>query len=235
MTNVAFSDPIPGNPFQDEAPKVDTALQVLRAWANGNVDETNLATAILSRLGVSDNSTTRRGAVAISTAETTASGVYTTLTTPDQVTGVALPNNGLLFIAYQATWQESIAGSARAAIFLGSNQLKIANDDVAAPAVQETGLNAGGATAVAKPLRTCDSGLISRPGTSVPYTGDVTTGQVIGGLAPTDGVPTALGGYSGVCAVFAAAGSYNVSVQYKASTGSVTVSNRKLWVWSMGF
>ena len=35
--------------------------------------------------------------------------------------------------------------------------------------------------------------------------------------------------------VFAAAGTYDISVQFKASSGSVTVKNRKLWVWTMGF
>lgn len=32
-----------------------------------------------------------------------------------------------------------------------------------------------------------------------------------------------------------AAGTYDVSVQFKASSGSVTVKERKLWIVSMGF
>src|SRR5438309_7960968 len=45
------------------------------------------------------------------------------LTTPDQVTGIVLPTNGLIAVWYQATWQTA-AGNAQAALFLGSNQEK---------------------------------------------------------------------------------------------------------------
>ena len=60
----------------------------------------------------------------------------------------------------------------------------------------------------------------------VAYASDVTTGQIVnvGGSAS-----------GGVVTVFAAAGTYDVSVQFLAVAGSVTVKERKLWVWVQGF
>jgi hypothetical protein len=42
-------------------------------------------------------------------------------------------------------------------------------------------------------------------------------------------------GPGGVCYVFAAAGTYDVSVQFKASSGSITAKSRKLWVSSVDY
>ena len=56
-----------------------------------------------------------RGAVNISAAQSISSPGYATLSTPDEVTGIVLPANGLIRVWYQATWQESIPGDARAA------------------------------------------------------------------------------------------------------------------------
>lgn len=202
--------------------------------ANAGVSANNLATALAQMLGVTNVANTGRGVTVIATTEARTNTAYGTLTTPDQVTGIVLPTNGLLFVGYQATWQESVNNAARAAIFLGANQLQIASDNAAAPAVQEAAIAAGGVS-IDKPLRSTIGGLLCRPGTVTAYTGDVTTGQVLGALAPADGTPTALLGYTGATTIFAAAGTYTVSVQFKASSGSVTAKNRKLWVWTMGF
>jgi hypothetical protein len=61
----------------------------------------------------------------------------------------------------------------------------------------------------------------------VPYTGDVTTGQIVGTVSAA--------GLGGPCYFFAAAGTYTISIQVKASSASVTIKNRKLWVWTIGF
>jgi hypothetical protein len=62
------------------------------------------------------------------------------------------------------------------------------------------------------------AGLVSVAGTG--NTTEVTTGQVVG----------VVGSWGGFAVVFAAAGTYDVSVQFKSSVGSVTVKNRHLWV-----
>lgn len=164
-----------------------------------------------------------RGASNIATSQSTSSTTYTTLATPDQVTGIVLPANGLITVWYQATWQESVSGAARAALFLGANQLVIASNSGATIAQAAT---LGGTAALNAPLFTNGAGLSSF---TVPggYGGDVTTGQLVGGTASTTS------GYG--AAVFAAAGTYTVSVQFKASSGTVTASNRKLWVQAIPF
>jgi hypothetical protein len=164
-----------------------------------------------------------RGAAIIATQQARTDTAYGTLATPDSVT-VALPSNGLIVIAYQATWFESVAGAARAAVFIGANQLQTAGSSITSPVVQET--STGRTVAVAAtPLSSCTFGLRSEgdPASGVAYGGDVTTGQVVGNGGAGLGY--------GALHVFAAPGTYAVSVQYKASSGSVTALTRKLWVW----
>src|SRR4051794_35389241 len=60
----------------------------------------------------------------IATTETTTSASYTLLTTPDRVSGVVVPTDGLLCVWFQATWRESASGNAGAALHLGSTQVK---------------------------------------------------------------------------------------------------------------
>jgi hypothetical protein len=159
----------------------------------------------------------------IATEQTRTNVAFGTLTTPDEVE-VTLPENGLLYLGFQATWKESVKSTANAAFFIGSNQLKGAAKN--APVVQESGAP-GGTENTFVPLASSGNGLVTlEPGTG--YTGDVTTGQIFGagGASQLNGT---------MLAVFAAAGTYKVSVQYKSSSGTVTVKNRKLWVEARTF
>ena len=82
------------------------------------------------------------------------------------------------------------------------------------------------------------------PGRAGSYT---SVGAAGGALNPATGQPVTqavytmnassgvIGPWGGFTFAFAAAGTYTVSVQFKASSGSVTASNRKLWVWTIGF
>jgi len=208
------------------------SFQDIPTFLNGRTfNEDNLPVSLLQKLGLSDSSGQKgRGKSIIIQSESRSNTAYGTLTTPDQVSGIVLPTDGLIAIGYQATWQESVNAAARAALFIGANQLKLTNADIAAPVVQETGLNSGG-TSVNKPLATSNVGLVCSPTNTTAYTGDVTTGQVLG-MNASSGV---IGPWGGFTFAFAAAGTYTVSVQFKASSGSVTASNRKLWVWTIGF
>lgn len=139
------------------------------------------------------------------------------LTTPDEVKSVVLPENGLIVIGYQAKFKSSGSGTGSAAIFLGANQLKV--QTVTAPKVQE-----------AKTVGTAEFFLVatSNGGGLETATGnpgaDVTTGQLLGSGNTI----------AGLSYVFAAAGTYNISVQFKATSGSVTAKERKLWVGVIG-
>ena len=169
-----------------------------------------------------------RGAVNIAASQSVTSTTYTTLATPDQVAGIVLPSNGLIAVWYQATWQESVAGAGSAAIFVGANQLKVApaNDgSTATPVVQAAGTGAASAANYNVSLATYGLGLVSEQvsaGTRA-YLGDVSTGQAVGN------------GSGGPCYIFAAAGTYTISVQFKSTSGSVSAINRKMWVQALPF
>ena len=152
----------------------------------------------------------------IAAEQATASTTFTKLATPDEVS-VALPTNGLLLIGYQAAWKSSTAGKkVSAAVFLGSNQLVIAAG-VSSPVAQEAAHTQG----TLQSLSGTTVGLATHE--SGTYGADATTGQIISPGA-------AVGG--GLMAVFAAAGTYAVSVQFKVESGAeVKAVNRKLWAW----
>lgn len=157
----------------------------------------------------------------IAAEQETSSASFVKLTTPDEVE-VWLPENGLIQIGFQATWQQSNASAATAAIFIGANQMTIAASAGTAPAAMSTTI--GGTTAKWTPLSTSQKGLTSGAA-AAEYGGDVSTGQMIG---VESGQPMCV-------SVFAAAGAYKVSVQFKASAGSVKAKNRKLWVEAKPF
>jgi hypothetical protein len=158
----------------------------------------------------------------IAAEESRTNTAFGTLTTADEIKEVVLPENGLIVVAYQAIWKESVAGAASSAIFLGANQLKYSPGD-GEPIVSATGVNDASNPNVYKSLASFGHGLSSGGLAGTAYPGDVTTGQVIG-----------VGTSNGPCYIFAAAGTYSVSIQFKSSSGSITAKNRKLWVWVQG-
>lgn len=198
-----------GDVTQD--PLIRTALSNTLNWAKGKVGEANFEAAVASTYlpGLVQKSI-------IATEQVRTNTAFGVLGTPDEVT-LTMPENGLIAIAYQATWKESVGKAARAAIFIGANQLLTANNP--APAVQET-VERAGAAETFNVLATAAGGL-AHYDSSTGYTGDATTGQLVGST----------GTAFGPCVIFAAAGSYKISVQFKASSGNVTVKSRKLWAW----
>jgi len=188
------------------------------------------------------------GSSIIAATESRTNTAYGTLTTPDQVAGLVLPTNGIIEVLYQATWQESVTGAARAAIFIGANQMQIATDAIAgsnAATVQEQAKTAAGTANFDMPLASSPIGLVGVT-TSGKSTGhsDVTTGQAIGLLGFGGNVRaeivdpgnssnvTAISvamGFGGPVQLFLNAGTYTISVQFKSSSGSVTAKNRRLY------
>jgi len=169
-----------------------------------------------------------RGKSIIATEEARTNVAYGLLTTPDQVSGIVMPTDGLICVAYRANWKNSVASAGRAAVFLGANQLQKTPQTTAAPTVQEASGN--GSANVYRPLVSDPRWGLSQSDSSTAYTGDVTTGQLMQGYNFSEG-----GQAGGAMLIFAAAGTYDVSVQFKSSSGSVTVKERKLWVWTEAF
>lgn len=192
---------------------------------NGNIDNENIkASAGIVRSKLASDAKGVQGTwyepKVIATEQTRESTSFGTLSTADEITGVVLPENGLILLGYTANMKSSVSGAGRAAIFVGSNQLKTDLGGTA-PAAQEIG-SVGTAFhhifSTTYGLTTQETGV---------WTGDVTTGQALSYSS---------GGASigGLCAIFAAAGTYAISVQFKASSGSVTAKERKLWAWVLG-
>ncbi len=225
--------PLPtiGQPNASEDPKTRSALSELQTILTAGVDETNLVVALLQKLGLNSGSQVGRGKSIIATSESRTNVAYGTLTTPDRVTGIVLPTDGLIAVAYQATWQESVLNAARAAIFIGATQMSKIFAENASPTLPDTPLSGTVGAAVDRPLATFSGGLASLTNGGGAYTGDVTTGQAIGSFQGA-GV---IFNNGGPVYIFAAAGTYDVSIQFKSSSGSVTAKNRKLWCWSIGF
>lgn len=240
MTTFAYTSGDPGNlvggspasmsdisgPFDDIETFLNGNVSDVNIAANG-VDNDNLdATTIAAKLGLSQTGTVRRGKSIITTEQSRTDTAYGLLTTADVVEDVVLPTDGLLGVGFQGMWKSSVAGAGRAAIFIGANQLKVALSSGTAPTVQEASTSdPSGFGSRYVPLATASAGLVCGPNASSDYTGDVTTGQILG-------VGSSI---AGPIILFAAAGTYDISVQFKSTSGSVTVKNRSLWVWTLGF
>lgn len=212
----------------------------LLTFVNGNIDATNLASGAVDVaelastlavfLGVTQSGAVRRGKSIIATSETTSATSYAVgnLATPDRVQNIVVPTDGLLFIGYRALVKPPVSANCRAAIFIGANQLKTPTPS-AVPAVQEVSLSGGG-TPNFSHIGANPRGLGQLSASTVDES-DVTTGQA---LYISDSGGSSIHG--SLCVVDVAAGTYDVSVQYKVSTtGPVTVKERKLWVWTTGF
>ena len=216
--------------------QLNANLAAIVAGVNA-VDASQIDSSLLVQGGLTGNSIVRRGKSVVSAAEARTNVAYGKLGTPDQVSNIVLPTDGLIFVLFHALWQESAAMSARAALFLDATQIKTAGFD-SASASQETATNASASANKYLPLVSGPGGLQGLPiSGAFAASGNATEAlpQIVGGLDPTGLVYPNLP-YGGVTAIAAAAGTYTLSVQFKASGGAtVTVKNRHLHVWTMGF
>lgn len=238
MGLVSGNVPQVGAPRETEESDVTTLLTNLLAAVNGGLDSANiadggvvgadLAAAVQAAAGL-NGASTRRGKSIIATEEARTNTAFGMLATPDRVQNIVLPTDGLIFVAYQALWKESVNDTATAAIFLDAVQLRSAVIAQAAPVVTDSEARPDTSANVYTALSSGPLGLVGSAGATGTGTGShVTTGQAVG-------YSNSVGFQGGVCAIFAAADTYDVSVQFKSTSGTVTVKERKLWVWSMGF
>lgn len=192
--------------------------------------------ALADAAGANRDGVVRSGASIIDTEETTTSAGLTLLSTPDRVQNVVLPADGLLMIAFSALWKVDTTGnSAGAGIFLGANQLKNGNQDGATFA--DFGNYASGVPARWRRLvSTVNRGLWSNAEdlSAADAGDDVTTGQILN-VSGLNAVPdTVFDG--GAITVFAAAGTYDVSVKWQVAGGvTLRAKHRKMWVWTRAF
>lgn len=128
---------------------------------------------------------------------------FGTLATPDEITGVVVPEGGLVVVSYSALVKSSVGAAGSAAIFVGSNQLKKPGSTV--PVVSETATVGTGFTEFAT-----SSGGLKTEGTGTSY---VTTGMTLPSQCVIDNL---------------AAGTYAISIRFKASSGTVTRKESRL-------
>lgn len=138
----------------------------------------------------------------IATEQTRENTSFGTLGTADEVPGVVVPANSLVVISYSALWRSSVANAGRAALFIGANQAKSTNGSV------QEGSSGEGATF--KKLISGNGGLETQSNETF-----VTTGEVAG---------------AGLWVRRLAAGTYNMSIQFKSTSGAVTAKERSLAV-----
>lgn len=184
----------------------------LREVINGGLDNENIAVgANIARSKLEGGAQGIAGQwytpKIIATEESRENVAFGKLTTPDEIAGIVVPENGILRIGYRAHVSSAVSGEGRVAIFVSSNQLKTLSGVVIEQIATGTGFGI---------MRTEGGGLIY---TAAIAAADVTTGQVLG--IPVD--------------VFLAAGTYTVSIQFKAGIGQVVAKERKLWVEVHGF
>lgn len=187
--------------------------------------------------GFNEGGNVRRGKSIIATEESRTNTAYGLLTTPDRVQNVLLPTDGLICVAYQALWKESVASAGRAAIFIGANDLKLPNFG---SATINTGTPPsawiGGTANTYQPLSTIAAGLRCAVGGTGVGGSDSTLGVTTGvALSSAQNTGSELVYDGGVCLIYAAAGTYDISIQFKSTSGSVSAKERKLWVWTINF
>jgi hypothetical protein len=177
----------------------------------------------------------------ISTEETKTSESFTALTTADEIQNIVVPAGGFMLVGYKAIWKSGTKGVGRgaAAIFLGENQLRVPD-----PAGGEGKQAARSSTLTENQwgsLTSCPLGLVGSQTVTPGALAWPTTGAVVGmpqsAEAELGGGMLASGAYGGLCQVFAAAGTYNLSVRFKAGGGGapLTVKERQLWVVVFGY
>lgn len=178
----------------------------------GHTQMQALATQTAGRLGFV-------GSSIIATSQTRTSSSYGTLSTPDQVTGVVVPTNGIIQVRYWAIWERATAVTGNAAIFIDSTMLTVPRLTGASTATGEAS-NVGG---LDQYLTTYWGGLIS--------TGSGGDSGTVASLPATGSILGAGAAGGGACEIIGLpAGTYTVSVRFKTPSGTLTIENRNLWV-----
>jgi hypothetical protein len=193
--------------------------KALRDKINGNLDADNLSPAEAVRLGLSVPGTVRRGKSIIATEEARTNTAYGLLATPDRVSSVVVPADGLLAVKYSALVKNSVDSAARVAIFVGATQQQKPSG-TGAPVVEDS-----------SGVVSTDYGWIATAPGAIVFAQQWSS---LGGAgdATRPAAPLYVGG---PVYIEVPAGTYDVSVQYAATSGTVTAKERKLWVWGMGF
>lgn len=223
MTTLSY----PNHPAGSDIKSIENILANFDAvvtWANGNVDANNMNASAAQSAGMNQSTQVVKGSAIIPASQGTASTVFTKLATPDQVTGVTVPTGGLIAVWFRAIWATSVSAAGLAAICV--NDVPIQWDTGgAAPSAGAACALSPSFVNIANVVSSFVGGL-NTVNSNTSYLGDVTTGQA---LADANNL-------GGPCYIFGlTAGVYTVSVQWRCSSGSLSASNRRLYVKAYSF
>lgn len=205
--------------------KVQANFIALRDAINGTLDGDNFSTATRQALSLTDSSNVRRGHSLIATSESVAGLSYAALTTPDRVSSIVVPTNGVLHVSYWAVMTKTAGGSAETGAFgLFLNGTQVKSRFGSAPA--------SGASAGLFEYATVFSGFGATVSAAI-FTDDNDAGTnilVSGNGGPVD--DTTNGHANGAfIPIQVAAGTYTVEMRFKKTSGAtITVANRRLLV-----
>lgn len=205
------------------------------------VTANKFADSVAQFTGVTTASGTRRGYNRHDTTDdsvsypvvTTTSTSFGVLDAHDQINNVVVPSNGgLVFVVYRALWKLAGAtGPAKVTLFVGSQQLRsVAHDQVTpvsvAESLSQTGTNWSPLTSTPTGAGGGSGMFGSKPSTSSNSSVDNTLPQAWSSDDTIRWAP----------AVFEApGGTYNISIQYKVTDGTLSVKDSRLRIWVVGF
>lgn len=203
-----FHDHSPGRGTPVAAGGLAPGAVLSNSIAAGVVGLQHLAPTTLQDLGLNWDSQVGRGYWSKAGADTTTSTSFTSL--GDVVSGIVLSSGGLIIVQYHGLFKTNNgADAASADIFLNSNQSINSSTGVVAPA---------STTSTSLVSLFASSGGLAAGSTT--WAGDITTGVALGSST----------------AMYVAAGTYSVGVQYKVASGAtLTTQNRQLWVTTINF
>jgi len=190
------------------------------------------SSSVLDKAGISSTSVKRRGVCEVAGTDVIPAVKTNTLaTTPDVVTNIVLPTDGIIFVAFRGLIKSDNAATyVHANIRIGSNSLVALKNNAASGTTLDTSTN----STYWQVFTTNNTGLLISPlapasDAGLPASSSPTIIGVVDAVFPTT---PQLGG---AVAVEMAAGTYDVSVRYTTSTNTASVKQRKLWVWTQGF
>lgn len=180
----------------------------------------------------------------ISSTQERTENTYATLGTADEIPNLIVPTGGLVIVDYSAIVECTKLEKGRAAIFFGSNQLKVASG-ASVTGATEAAVFGASTENVGQRLTTFPGGLIANKGNASTFAGfDVSTGLAGGVVIEEGSASVEIGGTlrsianaATLSAVFGgllivrslSAGTYNLSVRFKTSEGMLAAKQRRLW------
>lgn len=162
----------------------------------------------------------------ITAAESRTNVAFGVMTTPDRVSGITCPANSILVVNYWARFQNSVAGAGSATVVLNGTRVKVHDGGVAGGQADNIS-NSPGAAAVYNVLATT-----ANNGVRVRSSGFGVNAPPATGMGMGQDITDSAGGPFYII-VPNALSNATLEIQFKSTSGSITVADRHLMVGVM--